>query len=197
MEDGLEVTVGRLLNDLRAGDRSALDELYEIVYGELRILAHRQRRRWDASGMLNTTALVHEAYLKLVRQRGVRFETRAHFFAVAATAIRHIISNYARDRQARKRGGDVRIVSLTEVGTRPDGELRVSDAHVELLVAIDEALTRLESVNPRQRDVVECRFFGGMSVEETAIAMGISARTVKRDWMLAQTWLQRELQHAI
>lgn len=197
MQERLEVTVGRLLNDLRAGDRSALDELYEIVYGELRILAHRQRRRWDASGTLNTTALVHEAYLKLARQRGVHFETRAHFFAVAATAIRHIISNYARDRQARKRGGDVRIVSLSEMDTLSEGELRVSDDHVQLLIAIDEALGRLETVNPRQRDVVECRFFGGMSIEETAIAMGISARTVKRDWMLAQAWLQRELQHAI
>jgi RNA polymerase sigma factor (TIGR02999 family) len=197
MEDGPEVTVGRLLDDLRAGDRSALDELYAIVYGELRMLAHRQRRRWDASGMLNTTALVHEAYLKLVRQRRIHFETRAHFFAVAATAIRHIVSNYARDRQARKRGGGVGIVSLSETGTRPDGELRVSDEHVELLVAIDEALGRLETVNPRQRDVVECRFFGGMSVEETAAAVGISPRTVKRDWMLAQAWLQRELQHVI
>jgi RNA polymerase sigma factor (TIGR02999 family) len=197
MEDGPEVTVGRLLDDLRAGDRSALDELYAIVYGELRVLAHRQRRRWNASGMLNTTALVHEAYLKLVRQRRIHFETRAHFFAVAATAIRHIVSNYARDRQARKRGGGVRIVSLSETGTRPDGELPVSDEHVELLVAIDEALERLERVSPRQRGVVECRFFGGMSVEETAAAVGISPRTVKRDWMLAQAWLQRELQHVI
>lgn len=197
MGDGLEVTVGRLLDDLRAGDRSALGELYEIVYGELRMLAHRQRRRWDASGMLNTTALVHEAYLKLIRQRRIHFETRAHFFAVAATAIRHIVSNYARDRQARKRGGETRIVSLSEMGTQSAGELRVSDAHVELLVAIDEALGRLESVSRRQRDVVECRFFGGMSVEETAAAIGISPRTVKRDWMLAQAWLQRELQHVI
>jgi RNA polymerase sigma factor (TIGR02999 family) len=197
MEDGPDVTVGRLLDDLRAGDRSALDELYAIVYGELRVLAHRQRRQWDASGMLNTTALVHEAYLKLVRQRRIHFETRAHFFAVAAIAIRHIVSNYARDRQARKRGGGVRIVSLSETGTRPDGELRVSDEHVELLVAIDEALERLERVSPRQRGVVECRFFGGMSVEETAAAVGISPRTVKRDWMLAQAWLQRELQHVI
>jgi len=197
MEDGPDVTVGRLLDDLRAGDRSALDELYAIVYGELRVLAHRQRRQWDASGMLNTTALVHEAYLKLVRQRRIHFETRAHFFAVAAIALRHLVSNYARDRQARKRGGGVRIVSLSETGTRPDGELRVSDEHVELLVAIDEALERLERVSPRQRGVVECRFFGGMSVEETAAAVGISPRTVKRDWMLAQAWLQRELQHVI
>ena len=144
--------------------------------------------------MLNTTALVHETYLKLVRQRHVHFETRGHFFALAATAIRHIVSNYARDRQAKKRGRGVRTVSLSEVGTSPPGALRVSDEHTDLLVAIDEALDRLERVSPRQRGVVECRFFGGMSVEETAAAIGISPRTVKRDWLLAQAWLQREMQ---
>jgi RNA polymerase sigma factor (TIGR02999 family) len=197
MEERSDERVSRLLDALRTGDRSALDELYSIVYGELRMLAHRQRRRWDASGMLNTTALVHEAYLKLIKQRRVHFETRAHFFAVAATAIRHIVSNYARDRQTRKRGGGVRVVSLSEMGTSPVGELQVSDEHVDLLVAIDEALAHLETVSPRQRGIVECRFFGGMSVEETAAAVGISPRTVKRDWMLAQAWLQRELQHVV
>ncbi len=192
-----DATVGRLLAAVEAGDRSALDELYSLVYDELRALAHRQRRRMDASGMLNTTALVHEAYLKLVKQRRIHLQTRAHFFALAATAIRHIVSNYARDRRARKRGGGARVVSLSDVGTSPAGELRISDDHVDLLVAIDEALQRLERVSPRQRGVVECRFFGGMSVEETAAAVGISPRTVKRDWMLAQAWLQRELQLVI
>jgi RNA polymerase sigma factor (TIGR02999 family) len=195
MEESSDANVSRLLDAVQAGDRSALDELYSLVYGELRVLAHRQRRRWDTSGMLNTTALVHEAYLKLVKQRQIHLETRAHFFALAATAIRHIVSNYARDRQARKRGRGVRTVSLTELGSAPPGELRVSDDHTDLLVAIDEALNRLERVSPRQRGVVECRFFGGMSVEETAAAIGISTRTVKRDWMLAQAWLQREMQH--
>lgn len=195
MDEASDERVARLLEAVRAGDRAALDELYAVVYEELRVLARRQRRRWDASGMLNTTALVHEAYLKLIKQRRTHFETRAHFFAVAATAIRHIVSNYARDRRARKRGGGVRVVSLTEMGTSPGGELRVTDEHVDLLVAIDEALQRLEQVSPRQRGVVECRFFGGMSVEETAAAVGISPRTVKRDWMMAQAWLQRELQH--
>jgi RNA polymerase sigma factor (TIGR02999 family) len=194
MDELSDDSVSRLLAAVQSGDRSALDELYALVYGELRILAHRQRRRWDASGMLNTTALVHEAYLKLVKQRHLHLETRAHFFALAATAIRHIVSNYARDRQARKRGSGVRTVSLSELGSRPGGELRVSDAHADLLVTIDEALNRLERVSPRQRGVVECRFFGGLSVEETATAIGISPRTVKRDWMLAQAWLQREMQ---
>jgi RNA polymerase sigma factor (TIGR02999 family) len=192
-----DATVGRLLAAVEAGDRSALDELYSLVYDELRALAHRQRRRWDASGMLNTTALVHEAYLKLVKQNPIHLQTRAHFFALAATAIRHIVSNYARDRRARKRGGGARVLSLSDVGTSPAGELRLSDDHVDLLVAIDEALQRLERVSPRQRGVVECRFFGGMSVEETAAAVGISPRTVKRDWTLAQAWLQRELQLVI
>ena len=189
--------VGRLLEAVQRGDRSALDRLYSLVYSELRVLAHRQRRRWDASGTLNTTALVHEAYLKLVKQRTIHLQTRAHFFALAATAIRHIGSNYARDRRASKRGGGVRTVSLTELGTSPVGLWQVSDDHADLLVAIDEALQRLERVSPRQREVVECRFFGGMSIEETAAAIGVSPRTVKRDWMLAQAWLQREIERVI
>jgi len=189
--------VSRLLEAVQRGDRSALDDLYSLVYNELRALARRQRRRWDTSSMLNTTALVHEAYLKLVKQRPIHLETRAHFFALAATAIRHIVSNYARDRRASKRGGGVQTVSLTEFGTTPGGALHVSDDHADLLVAIDEALNRLERVSPRQRAVVECRFFGGMSIEETAVAIGVSPRTVKRDWMLAQAWLQRAMQPVV
>ena len=190
-------THSRLLEGVKRRDRSALDDLCSLVYSELRVLAHRERRRWDAGATLNTTALVHEAYLKLVKQRHIHVEERAQFFALAATAIRHIVSNYARDRQTRKRGGGVRTVSLTELGTNPAGELRISEEHADLLVMIDEALNRLERVSPRQRGVVECRFFGGMSIEETAAAMGISPRTVKRDWMLAQAWLQREMKDVV
>src|SRR5262245_21919315 len=123
MEESSDDDISRLIEAVRAGDRTALDELHSLVYGELRVLAHRQRRRWDASGMLNTTALVHEAYLKLAKQRQIHLETRAHFFALAATAIRHIVSNYARDRQTRKRGRGVRTVSLSDVGTGQPGEL--------------------------------------------------------------------------
>jgi RNA polymerase sigma factor (TIGR02999 family) len=197
MEESSDAAVSRLLEAVHAGDRSALDELYSLVYGELRVLAHRQRRRWDASETLNTTALVHEAYLKLVKQRRIHLETRGHFFALAATSIRHIVSNYARDQQTSKRGRGVHTVSLTEFGTNVPGELRVSEEQADLLVAIDDALNRLERVSPRQRSIVECRFFGGMSVDETAVAIGISPRTVKRDWTLAQAWLQREMQHAV
>jgi RNA polymerase sigma factor (TIGR02999 family) len=187
----------RLLAAVQRGDRSALDDLYSLVYRELRVLAHRQRRRWDAGATLNTTALVHEAYLKLVKQRHIHVEERAQFFALAATAIRHIVSNYARDRQTRKRGGGVRTVSLSELESHPAGESTLTRKHADLLVTIDEALNRLERVSPRQRGVVECRFFGGMSIEETAAAMAVSPRTVKRDWMLAQAWLQREMKDLV
>jgi RNA polymerase sigma factor (TIGR02999 family) len=187
----------RLLQAVQAGDRDALNELYSRVYSELRMLAHRQRRRWDETGTLNTTALVHEAYLKLVNQRRLETSTPAHFFALAATAIRHIISNYARDRRARKRGHGVRKISLSELGADPPGSLSVSEEHLDVLLEIDAALERLDRVSPRQRAIVECRFFGGMTDEETAAAMGVSSRTVKRDWALAQAWLYRELRDRV
>jgi RNA polymerase sigma factor (TIGR02999 family) len=190
-------TQRRLLEAVQRRDRSALDDLYSLVYSELRVLAHRQRRRWDAGATLNTTALVHEAYLKLVKHPHVHVDQRAQFFALAATAIRHIVSNYARDRQTRKRGGGVRSVSLSELGSNPPGEFPITQEHADLLVTIDEALNRLERVSPRQRGVVECRFFGGMSIEETAASIGVSPRTVKRDWMLAQAWLQREMKDVV
>jgi RNA polymerase sigma factor (TIGR02999 family) len=164
-----------------------------VLYDELRVLARRQRRRWDDVGTLNTTALVHEAYLKLVKQRHLLPTTQAHFFALAATAMRHIVSNYARSRQAKKRGRDLRKVSLDTIEIGMIGALRVSDEHADLLVAIDEALDRLERISPRQRSVVECRFFGGLSIDETAAAIGVAERTVKRDWALAQAWLYREM----
>src|SRR5262245_318248 len=128
--------VDRVLADAQAGNRSALDHLYSLVYAELRVLARRQRRRWDADGTLNTTALVHEAYLKLAKQSVLHLETRAQFFALAATAIRHIVSNYARDRRARKRGSGQRPVSIDDATHA--GDLRLTDGQIELLVAIDE-----------------------------------------------------------
>ena len=192
-----ERDVTRLLDGVRAGNRDALNELYSLVYAELRVLAHRQRLRWDKTGTLNTTALVHEAYLKLVNQRRIDTATPEHFFALAATAIRHIVSNYARDRRAGKRGDGVRKISLSELGVDPPGSLSVSEDQFEVLVAIDEVLERLDRINPRQRGIVECRFFGGMTAEETAAAMGISPRTVKRDWAVAQAWLYRELRDRV
>jgi RNA polymerase sigma factor (TIGR02999 family) len=195
--DGLQSGMTRLLQAVQAGDRNALNELYSRVYSELHMLAHRQRRRWDETGTLNTTALVHEAYLKLVNQRRLETSTPEHFFALAATAIRHIISNYARDRRAGKRGHGVRKISLSELGADPPGSLSVSEEHLDVLLDIDAALERLDRVSPRQRAIVECRFFGGMTDEETAAAMGVSSRTVKRDWALAQAWLYRELRDRV
>lgn len=185
-------TITRLLGELRAGNSTAIDELFPLVYDEIRSLAHRQRRRWRGNHTLDTTALVHEAYLKLVGQERIAVEDRAHFFALAVRAMRHIFCNYARDRAARKRGGGAEHVPVDE-GKLADLHA-MSDDQAALLVAVDEALLRLESTDPRQARVVECRFFGGMTVEETAAALGIAPRTVKRDAAFAQAWLRRELE---
>lgn len=193
MVQATETTVNRLLGELQRGSRGALDELVPFVYEELRALAHNHRRRWQGDETLGTTALVHEAYLKLVGQRAIRAETRAHFLAVAAKAMRHILSNYARDRRTRKRGGGLEQMPFDEAKLAPTQVLLASDDAYQLM-ALDEALRALEQIDPRQSKVVECRFFGGMTVEETAVALGISPRTVQRDWAVAQAWLQREME---
>lgn len=185
-------TVTRLLKELQGGDRGALDELFGLLYHELKEIAGRQRRRWHGNHTLNTTALLHEAYAKLVDQSRLDVEDRAHFRALSARAMRHILCDYARDRGAKKRGGDLERLSLDELDA-PRGRVEFTERESELLVALDEALHRLEAVDPRQSQVVECRFFGGLTVEETATALGISPRTVKRDWAVAQAWLHREM----
>jgi RNA polymerase sigma factor (TIGR02999 family) len=184
--------VARLLGQMRGGDDAAVDQLFALLYGELKELARRQRQRWRDDYTLNTTALVHEAYLKLVDQASVDVESRAHFSALAARAMRHILCNYARDRRALKRGGGLERLPLDERAVLA-GPSAASPEPAERLVALDEALSRLEKVDPRQGRVVECRFFGGLTVEETATAIGISPRTVKRDWAVAQAWLNREM----
>lgn len=191
--DEMQSTVTRLLGEVRGGDRRALGELFARVYDELQVVARRQRRRWDGDYTLDTTALVHEAYLKLVDQSRVGVESRAHFFALASRAMRHILCNYARGKRALKRGGDLERVPLDE-RQLPAGRAGPSDETSDLLAELDDALRRLEELEPRQGKVVECRFFGGMTVEETATALGVSARTVKRDYAVAQAWLQRELE---
>ncbi len=185
-------TVARLLEELKGGDSGALDELFTVLYAEIRELAGRQRARWQGNYTLGTTALVHEAYLKLVDQERVDVESRAHFHALASRAIRHILCSYARERGARKRGGDFERLTLDELKLPPDGT-GGSDEQWGHLAALDDALQRLEQLDPRQAKVVECRFFGGLTVEETAIAVEVSPRTVKRDWAMAQAWLHREL----
>jgi RNA polymerase sigma factor (TIGR02999 family) len=182
-----------LLEAVERGDAAALTALFSLVYRELRILARQQRRRWNGDITLDTTALVHEVYLKLVGQQQPASRSRAHFFAVAAKAMRHILCNYARDRRRKKRGGRVPHVRL-EPGQEIVGQLQLTDDQTERLTALDDALRAFVRIAERQAQVVECRFFGGMSIEDTATALGISARTVQRDWIFARAWLRREMQ---
>jgi len=197
MEQASREEVTRLLEALQRGDGAALDALFPLVYEELRAVAHAQRRRWQGDQTLDTTALVHEAYLKLVDQSRVSWESRAHFLAAAAKAMRHILTNYARDRRAQKRGGDQPKLSLEELGEQLPGAVELSDDNPELLIALDAALRSLEQVNERQSRIVECRFFGGLTIDETAAALGISTASVSRGWALAQVRLFRDVQREL
>jgi RNA polymerase sigma factor (TIGR02999 family) len=182
-----------LLEAVERGDAAALTALFSLVYRELSILARQQRQRWQGDLTLDTTALVHEVYLKMVGQQQPASTSRAHFFAVAAKAMRHILCNYARDRRRKKRGGSVPHVRL-EPGQEIVGHLELTDDQTERLAALDEALRAFARIAERQAQVVECRFFGGMSIEDTATALSVSARTVQRDWIFARAWLRREMQ---
>lgn len=168
------------------GDESALERLMPLVYDELRRLAHRYMSHEHAGHTLQTTALVNEAYLRLVNWKEVQWQNRAHFFAVSAQMMRRILVDFARDKQYQKRGGGALQVSLSEASAFTVE--RGSD-----LVALDEALTALSQVDRRKGQVVEMRFFGGMSVDEVAEALKVSGETVMRDWRLAKVWLLREL----
>lgn len=181
-----EARVADLLAGARASDKGALEELFELVYEELHALAHAQRRRWSGNYTLNTTALVHEAYLKLAGSTARSWKDRAHFLAVAARAMRQILVNYAERQSAAKRGGEAVVLPL-------EAAQPASPATAEEILALDEALGRLESRSRRQARVVECRFFTGLDVTETAEVLGVSAATVKRDWALASAWLYQEL----
>jgi len=175
--------VTRLLRGIREGDAEALDRLLPLVYEELRHLARRQVARDRGDRTLDATALVHEAYLKLKAGKGVRASDRSHFLAVAARAMRQVLVDHARRRQAERRGGGWARTTLT------DGMGSV-EVDLEEIVALDDALAELE---PRQRRVVECRFFGGMTEAEVAEALGVSARTVGREWVKARAWLYDSL----
>jgi len=192
-ETATYATITELLHAVEGGDREAMNAVFPLVYDELRSLARQQRRRWHGDITLDTTALVHEAYLKVVGQHQPPSESRAHFFAVAAKAMRHILCNYARDRGRVKRGGAVQHVRL-ESGHEFADQLHLSDDLTDKLAALDEALQALERIAGRQALVVECRFFGGMTLEDTATALRISPRTVKRDWTFARAWLRREME---
>ena len=181
-----EPTISQLLHELSRGRGEALDRLVPLVYDELRRIAHGQLQGERAGHSLNTTALVHETYLKLLKINQVQWQDRAHFFAVAARLMRRILIDYARATRRDKRGGGATRVSLDEAFDLPV-------ACTDDLLALEEALARLEELSERQGRVVECRCFAGMSVEETAVALGTSPATVKRDWALARAWLNREL----
>jgi RNA polymerase sigma factor (TIGR02999 family) len=196
MHDSAPPSISPLLEELRAGNHAAFDELLPLVYDELHRLAGRQRRRWDGDETLDTTALVHEAYIRLAGQTAPEWQNRAHFLAVAATAMRQILIDYAKRKCAAKRGGHRPHVPLEQVEALLQGAPS-ADGCDELLVALDDALRRLQQSNDRQMRIVECRFFGGMSVEDTAEALAISPATVKRGWSMAQAWLYRDLKQAV
>ncbi len=186
-------TVTELLVDVRDGGDRALDELYEEIYTELRDRARGQRKQWRGDPTLQTTALAHEAYLKLVNQEEQSWESRSHFFAVASRAMRHILVDRARKQRAQKRGGEMQALSLEALRESLQQEQATVEERSEMIMVLDAALGQFEKEHSRAARVVECRFFGGMTIEETAEALGVSGSTVSRDWDLAQAWLYREM----
>lgn len=179
-----------MLFDWRAGDAAALERLIPLVHAELRRIAHRFMRKERAGHSLQTSALVNEAYLRLIDAKNVDWQNRAHFFAISASLMRRILVDSARERQARKRGGGVRQATLDEALVA--GEDKLTD-----LVAVDEALSALAEVDERKSRVVELRFFGGLNESEIAEALQVSPETVRRDWRLAKAWLLRFLDKGI
>ena len=177
----------QILDDWTRGDREALNRLVPLVYSELRRLARRHLGRERQGHTLQTTALIHEAYLRLVDQRHVRWQNRAHFFAVAARLMRRILVDHARGRQRIKRGGSVIQLPLEEALVVAAEQLNVD------VLALDDALTQLLALDARQCQIVELRFFTGLSIEETATVLGVSSATVKNDWNIAKAWLRREM----
>jgi RNA polymerase sigma factor (TIGR02999 family) len=178
--------VTQLLLAWSEGDKAALNRLMPLVYDELRKLARSYMRREREGQMMQTTALIHEVYLRLIDAEQVRLENRAHFFAAAARLMRQVLVDLARERGSRKRGGAARRVSFDEA-------MAVGKQHDEGLLALDEALSALAQIDPRKSQVVELRFFGGLGVEETAEALCVSVETIHRDWRLARSWLLRRL----
>jgi RNA polymerase sigma factor (TIGR02999 family) len=180
--------VTQLLVDWGNGNHAALDQLMPLVYTELRQLAHRYMRRERPGHTMQTTALIHEAYLRLVDQTQVRWQHQAHFFGIAARIMRQILIEHARSHTRAKRGGGAGTIALDEAAI-------VSQARATELLALDDALERLAAIDPRKSRVVELRFFGGLSVEEAAIVLNVAPNTVLRDWRLAKAWLHREISH--
>jgi len=183
------VEVTELLVEWSNGDRIALDRLMPLVYDELHRLSARQIRKESPGHPLQTTALIHEAYLRLIDQTRVRWQNRAQFFGIAAQIMRRILVDYARSRGYLKRGGSVQIVS----GEFWDEAAMVPPERCAEIVAVDDALNELEELDPRKSQIVELRFFGGLSIEETAAVLKLSPGTIMREWTLAKAWLHRAI----
>jgi len=179
--------VTRLLAQASAGDAAARATLFDVLYRELRRLAESVMRAERANHTLQPTALVHEAFLKLAGNEG-RFESRAHFLGVAAAAMRRVLVDHARGRNAQKRGSGATLVTVNDLDDLP----RRAPVDIDLVV-LDDALSRLTALDSRQGQIVELRFFGGLSVEETAAVVGVSERTIKREWQTSRAWLRREI----
>jgi len=186
MNDGGQSQITNLLLEWSEGDHAALERMTPLVYGELHRLAHRHMNRERAGHTLQTSALVNEAFLRLVDQRNVKWNNRAHFFGIAAQMMRRILVDYARSHLYAKRGAGAIHVSL-------DHAKLVSNSPTAEVTALDEALTKLESIDPQQARVVELRFFGGLTIKETSEVMGISVDMVKREWSTAKAWMYREM----
>ena len=178
--------ITRLLSDLSAGNRTQVDAILPLVYEKLRAMAHRQMQRERAGHTLHTTALVHEAYLNLIKNEELDWQNRAHFFSMAAIAMRRLLIDHARRRLAEKRGGGQIVATFDEANV-------VREVRAEELVDLDEALSRLEALDPRQASVVTYKFFGGLTHKEIAEVLGVSIHTVHRDWRIARLWLSREM----
>ena len=198
----MQQPVTQLLAQWRDGDERAFAQLSALMYEELRQLAQRHLRRERSNHTIQKTALVNEAFVRLVGQQSVDWQSRAHFIGLASKLMRRVLVDYARARLADKRGGGVGVLSLDEMATPQVDEaadttptaLQHLDAHTqEEVSAVDQALVRLEQIDERQAQIVEMRYFGGLTVEQTAEAIGISEATVKREWTLARAWLRREL----
>lgn len=178
--------ITRLLVAAKDGSDDAMDEVFQVVYPRLKEIARARRRGWQGAHTMNTTGLIHEAYIKVASGTG-GFENRGHFFATTARAMRQVLINYAERQSAKKRGGGVSEVTLYE-------DDAVTDGAMDELVALNDALQKLEGMSARQGQVVECLFFAGLNIAETAEALDISPATVKRDWATARAWLYREMQ---
>jgi RNA polymerase sigma factor (TIGR02999 family) len=186
MDDREQLHITQLLLDWSEGNQAALEDLTPIVYGELHRLAHHYMNRERAGHTLQTSALVNEAFMRLIHQRDVKWNNRAHFFAIAAQMMRRILVDYARSHLYAKRGAGAVHVSLDQAGL-------VSKEPSAEVTALDEALTKLESIDPQQARVVELKFFAGLTIKETAEVMGISIDMVKREWSTAKAWLSLEM----